>query len=298
LFVCDFPHVKYKYTAENILCVTALTQITGSVWDYYVEETIGHISIIKLKEGLLFIDSSVNPKISAKVRAEVEKVVGLPAKYHAITHHHFDHVFGSQVFSDCEIISSKATSKLLKNRDFTIWGKNTLERLEKELKDFKLISPTILFENEYRIQDDNLTICIKQLDGHTLGSSIIHVPEEKIVVTGDLMCSVPLVLPFYGDSSGDIYQWIKALEKIALLSPEIIIPGHGEITNIKRIEEQKKHMMKCINWMEEFIENKGTPDELKSRDDYPQVEEIPDMELFIKISKERLYYEIKRKKEA
>ncbi len=277
--------------------MTALTQITDSVWGYYVEEIIGHISIIKLKEGLLFIDSSFNPKISAKVRAKAEEIVGLPANYHVITHHHFDHAFGSQVFSDCEIISSKATSELLKKRDFTIWGKNTLEMLEKEQPDFKLVSPAILFENEYRIQDDNLTICIKQLDGHTLGSSIIHVPEEKIVVTGDLMCSVPIVLPFYGDSSGDIYQWIKALEEIALLSPEIIIPGHGEITNIKRIEEQKKHVMKCINWMEEFIENKGTLNELESIDDYPQVEKVPDMESFVKISKERLYYEIKRKKE-
>ena len=79
MFVYDFPHIKYIYTAENILFMTTLKQVTGSVWDYYVEECIGHISIIKLKEGLLFIDSSFNPKISAKARAKVEKVVGLPA---------------------------------------------------------------------------------------------------------------------------------------------------------------------------------------------------------------------------
>ena len=277
--------------------MTTLRQISDSVWDYYVKDNFGHISVIKLKESLLFIDSSFSPDISSKVRKDAEKLIGLPAKYLVLTHYHFDHSFGSQAFSDCEIVSSKATYNLLKKKNFTIMGKNTLEVLKKEKPEFQIILPTVQFNNNYKIQDNDLIINIKRLHSHTLGSSFVHIPKEQIVITGDIMTSPPLLLPFYGDSTADSYLWIEALDEIALLAPEIIIPGHGEITNLKRLKEQKQHMIDCINWMERFLENGGTLEELETRNDYPHKEEIPGIEFIVKISKERLYSEVKKKKE-
>jgi glyoxylase-like metal-dependent hydrolase (beta-lactamase superfamily II) len=277
--------------------MTTLRQISDSVWDYNVKDNFGHISVIKLKESLFFIDSSFSPDISSKVRKDAEKLIGLPAKYLLLTHYHFDHSFGSQAFSDCEIISSKATYNLLKKKNFTIMGEYTFEVLKKEKPEFRIIFPTVQFNNNHSIQDNDLTIIIKRLHSHTLGSSFIYIPEEQVVITGDMMTSPPLLLPFYGDTTADSYLWIEALDEIALLFPEIIIPGHGEITNLKRLKEQKQHMINCISWMEQFLDEGGTLEELETRKDYPHKEELPGIEFIVKISKERLYFEVKKKKE-
>ena len=69
-----------------------LDKISESVWDYYYEELEGHISIIKLTESLVFIDSGLYPKMAKEVREKAEEMLGLPTKCLILTHHHDDHI--------------------------------------------------------------------------------------------------------------------------------------------------------------------------------------------------------------
>ena len=54
-----------------------LKQVTNSVFDFFVEEAEGHISIIKLKDKLVFVDSGTDPIIAHKARNEAEKLTSL-----------------------------------------------------------------------------------------------------------------------------------------------------------------------------------------------------------------------------
>lgn len=61
--------------------------------------------------------------------------------------------------------------------------------------------------------------------GHTAGDLIVHLPQEKIVIAGDI---VVWPVPYAGPKSL-IAEWSKTLREIIDLKPSIIVPGHGVV---------------------------------------------------------------------
>jgi cyclase len=91
----------------------------------------------------------------------------------------------------------------------------------------ELTLPTLTFEDRLTLRRGNRVIEIRHLGrGHTAGDIIVHLPQEGIVVTGDLVVwPVPLV----GGDQSYVGDWSATLEKVRALKPAIIIPGHGKV---------------------------------------------------------------------
>jgi glyoxylase-like metal-dependent hydrolase (beta-lactamase superfamily II) len=62
---------------------------------------------------------------------------------------------------------------------------------------------------------------------HTEADTIVHVPADKVVFTGDLLFNQghPIVW------NGPIANWIAACDYIARLDVETVVPGHGPVTD-------------------------------------------------------------------
>src|SRR5258708_38635788 len=58
--------------------------------------------------------------------------------------------------------------------------------------------------------------------GHTQGDTVVFLPKERIVCTGDLMESR---LAYMGDAMFD--EWISTLETLKKLDFDTVLPGHG-----------------------------------------------------------------------
>ena len=63
--------------------------------------------------------------------------------------------------------------------------------------------------------------------GHTGGDSMIFLPAERIVFTGDFFVGAPGAgaLPYMGD--GYVDEWPASLERLKGLDFDIMVPGHG-----------------------------------------------------------------------
>jgi glyoxylase-like metal-dependent hydrolase (beta-lactamase superfamily II) len=59
--------------------------------------------------------------------------------------------------------------------------------------------------------------------GHTGGDVVVHLPAERVIMTGDLLVAER---PFMGD--GYLREWAETLELVKQLDFDIILPGHGE----------------------------------------------------------------------
>ena len=59
--------------------------------------------------------------------------------------------------------------------------------------------------------------------GHTRGDTVLYLPAQKILLTGDLLDDLP-----YG-GHGYLPEWIAALETLQRLDFQTFIPGHGPI---------------------------------------------------------------------
>lgn len=87
-----------------------------------------------------------------------------------------------------------------------------------------LVLPTETFTGELRLDDPVRPVHLRFLGrANTEGDAIAWLPNERIVVTGDIVVS-PIPFGFFS-FPGD---WIEVIARIKALDYRILIPGHGE----------------------------------------------------------------------
>ncbi|MHA1954733.1 MAG: MBL fold metallo-hydrolase [Candidatus Heimdallarchaeaceae archaeon] len=264
-------------------------KVSDSVWAHIEGETFGHVAFVKLVDSLVFIDSGYYPNIIKEARKQAEEITGLTVKQLIITHHHGDHVLGNQFFDDCEIISSIPTFEILK----AYWTEEKIESLRQRepesFGDLRFVFPNKTFEGEYIIHDENLTLKIIQTNGHTRGSCYIFIPEEEVIIAGDLLFANEI--PYFGDDTTDPYKWVGSYKQMIANSPKVIIPGHGPISDIEEIRRQLDYMEKNVKWMENYIEEGGKKKDLDNAEDFPMIDTEPydNFEMLFNKSKKRTF---------
>jgi len=104
-----------------------------------------------------------------------------------------------------------------------------LARVEQYLADtpkLQRVLPTITLTDRLTLHRGNRTIEIRYLGrGHSRGEVVVYLPQEKILVVGDLVSPTE---PLIGDKS-NVGEWIGTLEKLQQIPADTIIPGHGPV---------------------------------------------------------------------
>lgn len=86
---------------------------------------------------------------------------------------------------------------------------------------------------------------ILHFPGHTRGDGVLHLPAERVLITGDLLDD----LPFTGHGSPKaLAQTMRELEKLEL---DAIIPGHGRV---RRGEEARLHLRKVAELFDSIVQ--------------------------------------------
>ncbi len=73
---------------------------------------------------------------------------------------------------------------------------------------------------------------------HTKGDVLVHVPDDKIVYTGDILFveGTPIMW------AGPVSNWIKACDDMLALDLEAVVPGHGPITDKKGVQAVRDYL--------------------------------------------------------
>lgn len=209
--------------------------------------------------GVMLVDSHISPAAVWVLMDEMKVITDKPIRQVVNTHWHFDHVNGNQLFPDeVQIMSYPVTrdkiatghSKSGRSYDSfvgtlpnqiaaienqlagtksdsvrtVLQRQLTLQKNYKEATDaVKPRAPDMTFEHSV-INDSERRIELLYLGkGHTDGDMVVYLPEDKVLITGDLMTAG---LSYIGD--GYIEDWITTLEKVKQLDFETVLPGHGD----------------------------------------------------------------------
>jgi cyclase len=98
-----------------------------------------------------------------------------------------------------------------------------------ELRKVTFQSATLTFDHDFSIDIGNREVQVKFLGrGNTPGDAVAYLPNEKIIVAGDLVTH-PLPHVFDGYPA----EWSQTLQKLAQLDADTIVPGHGPILHDK-----------------------------------------------------------------
>ena len=214
-------------------------------------------------DHVMLVDSSVTPAAARGLVEGIKTLTDKPIKYVFNTHYHFDHAHGNQIFGDdVEIIGHDFVRTMLSsdvlvqrtNRSFTQGIPDQIEEMKTRLGQTTDVSVVARLETQLRIQEahwaaiqetvptppnvtysDTMTL-VKggrevQLHfpgpGHTGGDTLVFLPEERIVFTGDFFVGAPQGgrLPYMGD--GYVEEWPASLDRLRALEFDVMVPGHG-----------------------------------------------------------------------
>jgi glyoxylase-like metal-dependent hydrolase (beta-lactamase superfamily II) len=231
-----------------------------------------NVVAIASTKGLVVVDTTGIPGTMKKMRHLIEKEFGQKDFAYVInTHYHWDHTFGNQVFADSVIVGHEnCIAGMQRDRDnlprrIESLNRNVgrqkqrLEGLDDSSDEFKNISADIaLFERaitdysggfEFDLPDitfrDRLTLDLGDITlkmyffgkAHSGSDILIHIPEEGLLLTGDLFLDGNWLPLFAGQPNLDISRWIEVLKAVLEGQDEVkqVIPGHQHLWSRERL---------------------------------------------------------------
>jgi len=249
-----------------------LDKISDRVFANTEGKTGGNVGIILLEDGVAAVDAQY-PVSGADFRRSIPSVTSKPVTHMLLTHYHGDHVFGNQAFEDCEIVAHRLLNEKMEENLRTVWG--NLERMLEEVRrnrpervwlyeGLRIVLPTKTFDERFTLNGVGMI----HTGGHTAGSSIVYVSDNRVLFAGDLVFAE--TFPWAGDPSADPDTWIQTFKTILDMDIEIVVPGHGPLcdkseikTQLEWFEAVRDKMKKLIaegTSMEEAVKHKGYPD--------------------------------------
>jgi glyoxylase-like metal-dependent hydrolase (beta-lactamase superfamily II) len=158
------------------------------------------------------------------------------------THANADHCWGNQLVAEAEIVASEAGAREMGELPpqavaELMAAAPTLgefgEYLSRIFGDFdfagiELAPPTRTFTDELELTvGDKRVRLIEVGPAHTRGDVLVHVPDDKVVFTGDILFigGHPIIW------AGPVDNWIAACDHILAMEVDAIVPGHGPITD-------------------------------------------------------------------
>ena len=264
LFIFFLMIFIIPFLPRTSLAEQKITNVAKDVFTITQGSTVdSNTTFIVSDEGVLVIDTRPNPDEALKVLWEIRKVTSKPIKYVINTHFHGDHVFGNQIFAEASaIIAHKNVRLFLDGKT----GEEHLAFLKKMgipgLEEARIIVPNISYHKGLDIIFGKFNLEIKHLGkGHTDSDTIIYIPEEKILIAGDLVFNRKI--PFAGHAY--ISEWIKRLEELERFDADIVIPGHGDIGDKTIINTMKKYLSELKSAVMEHVARRKSLEDTKGK---------------------------------
>jgi glyoxylase-like metal-dependent hydrolase (beta-lactamase superfamily II) len=251
-----------------------IEKVSDSVYADTTGEGNGNFGAIVLPSFVVAVDTSMFPTLAQGFRSEIEGRTGKRTAVLLLTHFHADHVFGNQVYNDCKIISSKELKEKMLESAKSDWTFGEIRKfaqgspdIEDKLREIKITFPTETFETKYAFKDEGVLVEAKHVGGHTVDSSYVYLPSEKVVFSGDLIFSQRF--PWGGDPSADPEKWLKGLKQLARLKARLIVPGHGPVCDEKELQKYIDFFETTSKIIKGIVSSGGSKDEVLGFKGYP-----------------------------
>jgi cyclase len=171
------------------------------------------------------------------------------------THANGDHCYGNALVAGAEIVATVGTAEEMKHLPAAVLGglvksvgseDSALGRfVARAFGPFAFdevgppVLPTRTFERALTLRvGDRAVELIEVGPAHTRGDAIVHVPDARTVFTGDILFveGTPIVW------EGPVANWIAACDRIVALNAEVVVPGHGPITDRRGVEAVRAYL--------------------------------------------------------
>jgi glyoxylase-like metal-dependent hydrolase (beta-lactamase superfamily II) len=183
--------------------------------------------IIEGEHEVMLVDAQLTKTNAERVLEEIQKTKK-PLSIIYITHEHADHFLGLEVIKEAyprvRIIANSAVVDRINN----VYQ----EKIDKwkQLLGAGATSHVVAIEkfdgDSIKFEGSEIEV-IKNVQGDTDQNTMLWIPGQKILITGDVVFNNMHVYTAETDSNARA-KWLNSLNKIRELKPSVVIPGHSK----------------------------------------------------------------------
>ncbi len=220
---------------------------------YANEGLNANVGFIVTDEGVVVVDSGATWQSARALHAAIRRITDQPVKWVINTGGQDHRWLGNGYFREqgAEIIAHVKAKA-----DMAARGADQLAALAPVLKEkldgTRAVLPTRTFDDRLALTPGGREIRVIHFGAaHTPGDSVVWLPRERVLFTGDVVY-VDRLLGVIPVSS--VKSWLTAFDAMAKLEPKTIVPGHGAVCDLAKARRDtydylvllRTHMKKAV----------------------------------------------------
>ncbi|AUM75208.1 MBL fold metallo-hydrolase [Paracoccus jeotgali] len=205
----------------------SFSEIGEGLWAFTAEGD-PNTGVIIGDDSVMIVEAQATPRLARKVIEKVREVTDKPISHLVMTHYHAVRVLGASAYEAPTVIMGDAARAMVVERGQEDWD-SEFQRFPRLFQGHEEIPgltwPTTTFNDRMTVYLGNRRIDLMHLGrAHTAGDIVVHVPDENVMFTGDIVEYHSAC--YCGD--GHLQDWPWTLEAIREYDLAAIAPGRGD----------------------------------------------------------------------
>ncbi len=253
----------------------------------------GNATLLLSDDGVAVVDPATRQN-GPRILRELRQLSQAPVRFVIYTHGHGDHAFGTGPLLDDaarrgdappEIVAHERALDRLARYQRLQGQHEHINRVQfaippdREAFPTVYYPPTLTYHDRLSLRLGGMTLECRHGMGETDDATWVWIPERRTVIAGDFIVSScpnvgnPFKVQRYARG------WAEALEEMAALEPEHVIPGHGVLLDgpaaqevllgtaraLRYLEDEVVRRLNAGQWHEQILEEVDLPDDLKEK---------------------------------
>ncbi|MDG4859807.1 MBL fold metallo-hydrolase [Streptomyces sp. T-3] len=152
------------------------------------------------------------------------------------THHHGDHTYGNAVFApEATVVSHESCRREVLDAGLQLhllWPQT-------DFGDIRITAADLTYTDRLTLHTGATEVkVIHPGVAHTTGDSVVWLPEQRILFTGDLIFEGGTPFIPMGSLTGSL----RALEMLRGLDARVVVPGHGPVTDPSAYDRTERYL--------------------------------------------------------
>jgi cyclase len=205
-------------------------------------------------ECTLLVDTLYDLALTEQMLQAMRRAVPAAARIDTLvnTHANGDHCYGNQLVAGARIVASVPTAAEMPELPPAAMAA-LLEQAPAmgelgafflkcfgafDFKGIELALPEQTFTGELtmHVGDRELQL-IEVGPAHTRGDTLVHVVNDSVLFSGDILFSQAHPIAW----AGPVSNWIAACDRIVAMDVDVIVPGHGPVAGLDAVRELKAY---------------------------------------------------------
>ena len=273
-------------SAATLAQVLMPVQVAPGAWMVQGESALGsaanrnfisNAGFVVTDDGVLVVDALGSPALAEELLAAIRRITDKPVRHIVVTHYHADHIYGLQSFkaAGAQVLAEAEGQVYLHSETAALRLKASREELFPWIDEkTQLVAADRWIREPLTLRMGGLEFVVQPVGpAHTPEDLVVYVPQLKLLFAGDLVFRGRV--PFVGQA--DSGRWIAGLDRLLAFDAQVIVPGHGPVSNTAREDLQmtrdylaylRKTMGAAARDMEPF-------EEAYKRTDWSRFETLP-----------------------